>query len=327
MPEWSFQVDAAHAGRRVDRLLRRGRPDLPYARVQRLFREQQIVVNDRPVGADHRLREGDRVRILARARIEKVPASAIVPLAVLHADEQLIVVAKPAGLAVHPGKKQHTRTLLSGLLDRFGPELRRLGEARSHGLVHRLDLDTSGVLLVARTPEAHEFLLEQFRTRRVTKEYRALVAGGPPRSEGTIRLPLERVERGGRTRIRVNLRGSGRPATTDYRCLASFPRAAYLAVAPKTGRTHQIRVHLAAHGVPVCGDPIYGDPATNAWASRELGLERMFLHAARLTVRHPATDASVTFTCPLPEALRSVLERSGGEDDLSADADNASPDS
>lgn len=324
MPEWSYRVDAAHAGRRVDRIVRRGRPDLPYGLIQRLFREKQILVNDGPARADHRLREGDTVRIRASARIETVPPSASVPLEVRHEDEHLIVVAKPAGLAVHPGKKQRTRTLLSGLLERYGTELRRLGEDRSHGLVHRLDLGTSGVLLVARTVAAHESLLEQFRTRQVTKEYRALVAGDVPRPADTIQLPLERVERGGRTRVRVNLRGGGMRAQTDYRRIAAFvgaayPATAYLAVEPKTGRTHQIRVHLATVGAPVCGDPLYGNSAANTRVKRELALDRMFLHAARLTIRHPGTGVAVTYACPLPDALTSVLKRLGHPGALDAE--------
>ncbi|MBN2492101.1 MAG: RluA family pseudouridine synthase [Planctomycetes bacterium] len=309
MNEWRWRIDRAHAGRRVDGVLRAARPDLPYAHAQRLFRKQRVRVNRRPVAPDHRVQAGDVLSILTGQAVHVVPPNPAVRFDVLHEDRHVIVVAKPADVAMHPGKKQRTRTLVSGLLARFDRELRALGEERGYGLTHRLDAGTSGVVVVARTAAAHANLLAQFRRRAVRKDYRALVAGEPARAQGTVHLPLERTERAGRTRIEVGRGGEGLTAVTEYRRLGRFGSASLLGVVPRTGRMHQIRVHLGAIGCPVLGDPLYGRAGTNEWARRRLGLERMFLHAAEITFLHPGTGRALTVTAPLPPELQAVLDR------------------
>lgn len=302
-----FRVDAAHAGRRIDRLVRVLRPDLPYARIQRLFREKAVLLNGQPAAPERRVRVGDRVAIHSGANLDTVPANPSVRIDVLHEDDAVLVIGKPAGLAVLPGKKQRTRTVINGLIDRYGEEMRRLGEENSFGLAHRLDLDTSGALVVARNRDAREALLEQFRRREVRKVYHALVAGSPPRPEWSIRLPLRRVERQGRSRMQVAPGGGGVKAVTDYRLLEELDRASYLEVSPVTGRTHQIRVHLAAIGAPVLGDPLYGNRSANEDARLRLGLDRMFLHASRIEFAHPGSGDPVAVTAPLPPELEMVL--------------------
>lgn len=307
--EDDFRVDPAHGGRRIDRLIKTLRPDLPYARIQRLFREKAIRLNGNPASPDRRVRVGDQVQIRPGAGLDTVPANPSIRIEVLHEDNAVLVVDKPAGLAVLPGKKQRTRTVINGLLDRFGEELRRFGEEGSFGLAHRLDLDTSGALVVARTRNSQEVLLEQFRRREIRKVYHALVAGSPPRQELTIRLPLQRVERRGLSRMQVAPGGRGLKAVTEYRILESLDRASYLEVRPVTGRTHQIRVHLAAVGAPVLGDPIYGNRSANEDARRRLGLGRMFLHASRIVFTHPESGQQLDIAAPLPADLEAVLAR------------------
>ncbi len=306
---WKYKVNPAHAGRRIDRLLQAKRSDLPYGRIQRLFREKQVWVNLQPVPPNHRVNPGDEILIRSGAGVVEVPPNAAVEFTVLHEDRDILVVSKPAGMTVLPGSKQKTRSLVNGLLHGYEADLRPLGKDRSYGLAHRLDRDTSGILVVARNPDAHQDLLDQFRRRRVQKEYRALVAGAPPRPEGILQLPLIRGERSSRMVMQVAPGGRGQKAVTEYNVLEEFHRFSYLAVQPRTGRTHQIRVHLATLGTPVLGDPLYGIQRANTLARHRLGLERMFLHAQAIAFRHPGTDRDFRMESPLPEDLEAVLSR------------------
>lgn len=215
---------------------------------------------------------------------------------IVYEDDSLLVVDKPAGLVVHPGAGTKGETLTEQLLNDF-PALRELPR---HGLVHRLDKGTSGVLLLAKTATAATALGHQFADRSVKKRYRALVRGIPAEPTGVIDAPITRHHA---DRKKMAVRPDGRPAETRYRVVRRLTDAALLDVFPSTGRTHQIRVHLAALGHPVVGDATYGSP------NPELG--RPFLHAAELTVSHPSTGRSMTFTAPLPEELTNFLKRHG----------------
>ena len=219
---------------------------------------------------------------------------------VCHADTQLIVVNKPSGLVVHPGAGNPGGTLQNGLLHRF-PELEAVPR---FGLVHRLDAGTSGLLLVARTPGAHQKLTRDMEARRIRREYRAVTRGCPV-AGGTVDEPLGRHPR---DRLRFAVRPGGRRAVTHFRVLARFARHALLAVRLETGRTHQIRVHLAHLGFPLVGDSLY------ARGSRDFA--RPALHARALRLEHPATGRRRSFEAPLPDGLRSLLTQlAGGERD------------
>ena len=258
--------------------------------------------------ASHRVAAGERVTVAAdpaRPPVEVGPDESV-ELRVLHADDDVIVVDKPAGLVVHPGPGHQGATLVHGLLARF-PELdppdgERVGEQGRPGLVHRLDRGTSGLLVVARTPEAYESLVSQLSTHAVERVYTALVWGHPQHAHGVIDAPVGRSRR---DPLRMTVAVDGRPARTHYDVDRTFDdpiTAALLTCRLETGRTHQIRVHLSSIGHPVVGDGTYG-------VSRQsFPVPRPFLHARQLTFLHPGTGDEVTFTSPLPDDLAAVLE-------------------
>jgi 23S rRNA pseudouridine1911/1915/1917 synthase len=221
-------------------------------------------------------------------------------LRIAYEDEHLVVVDKPAGLVVHPAPGHATGTLVHGLLahDVAG------GDEDRPGIVHRLDRDTSGLMVVARSDEAYERLQNLVRSRELERRYRALVVGRPRSRSGRIEAPIGRDRR---DPMRHSLdTDTPREAVTHFEVLELYPRHALLDVRLETGRTHQIRVHLAAVDLPVAGDPMYGRP-------HELGLERQFLHAARLRLDQPFTRAPVDASSPLPDDLAAALERARAE--------------
>lgn len=235
-----------------------------------------------------------RGEIAAAGAVQPEP----VKFEVAHADDDLIVVNKPAGLVVHPGAGNPGGTLQNGLLHRF-PELESVPR---FGLVHRLDAGTTGLLLVARSAAAHQRLTHDLQARRIRREYRAVTRGCPV-AGGTIDEPLGRHPR---DRLRRAVRPGGRPAVTHYRVLHRFARNALVAVRLETGRTHQIRVHLAHAGFPLAGDSLYCRGATR--------FGRPALHAARIGLAHPATNEEIRFTASLPEDMRGLLSRLEGAD-------------
>ena len=248
-----------------------------------------------------RVREGQRVvidetKLPAAPRPQPDPA---VEVHVVHADDDVIVVDKQAGLVVHPGAGHPDGTLVNGLLHRF-PEIAGVGEAHRPGIVHRLDAGTSGLLIVARSQPAYTALVEALAAHRVERTYRTLVWGTPPNPAGMIDAPIGRDHRDP-TRMAVVV--DGRPARTEFRVLRSYDRPAELSAVRcqlQTGRTHQIRVHLAATGHPVVGDGTYGG------ARDVLEVPRPFLHAAEVALRHPISHVALQFTSTLPPDLAAV---------------------
>ncbi|MFQ5696449.1 MAG: RluA family pseudouridine synthase, partial [Terriglobia bacterium] len=228
---------------------------------------------------------------------------------VLYEDDHLIAIDKPAGMVVHAGAGRSRGTLVNALLHRF-QQLSRVGGSLRPGIVHRLDKGTSGALLVAKTDEAHRLLAEQFRRREIDKRYLALVHGRPRRGRDTIRLPVAR-DRVRRTRMTTRRR-PGREAVTEYRVLQENRGFSLLEVGLRTGRTHQIRVHLAALGHPVVGDTTYGAPRRLHLDNLSLPtLNRNFLHAASLRLRHPITGKPLAVRAALPGELEAWLRRLG----------------
>jgi 23S rRNA pseudouridine1911/1915/1917 synthase len=288
------------AGERLDVFLARRIPDFARAQFQRLIDKGFVFVNGERKKPSLKLRSGDRIE----ADIEipepgPVEAEAI-PLAVLYEDEAIAVIDKPAGMVVHPGAGARTGTLVHALLHRY-PGIRGVGEEDRPGIVHRLDKETSGVILVARTAAAHIELKRQFKAREVKKVYLALVVGRPAREEGSFDWPIGRHHRHGeRMSIKTD---KPRTAITDYRTIRSYGEFTLLEVRPLTGRTHQIRVHLAAAGHPVAGDRRYGSRKNDGPR-----FPRFFLHARELSFTHPVTGARMTFAAPLPAALEAVLD-------------------
>ena len=221
------------------------------------------------------------------------------PLDIIFENDQIIVVNKPSGMVVHPGAGNHTGTLVNALLAHF-PPIRDVGAVDRPGIVHRLDKETSGVMVFAKTEKAYRWLVKQFKSQDVYKSYLALVDGHPPTPTGRIEAPIARDSRT-RTRMVVGVQGQGKPAVSEYHLLREFNRHTLLEVHPITGRTHQIRVHLSYLGVPVVGDTLYGRRRPS------ISLGRIFLHAKTLQLRLPGERNLRNFEAPVPDALQSVL--------------------
>ena len=226
-----------------------------------------------------------------------VPQPEAIPLAIVYEDEHMIVVDKPAGMAVHPGAGHSEHTLVNALLAHC-PDLPGIGGVQRPGIVHRLDKDTSGLIVVAKDEKAHAGLTRQLSERRMHKTYLALVEGGLEPPEAMIDAPIGR-DPNNRQRMTILYDGRGREAQTRYKVREYMDGYTYVEASPITGRTHQIRVHLASLLHPIVGDGVYGKP------SKLVG--RQFLHAWRLTLQHPITDAEMSFEAPLPEDLEWAL--------------------
>lgn len=296
-----LQVD--EACERLDRYLARTLPGVSRSRVQRLIRQGRVTLDGEAAKPRTPVEPGMQVvvRIPPPASDEVAPQP--IPLDVLYEDDDLLVVNKPAGMVVHPAHGHREGTLVNALLARY-PDL-VVGEAGRAGIVHRLDRDTSGLIVVAKTGEALEHLRRQFKGRAVKKTYLALVHGRPPAPEGIIEAA---VGRNPRQRQRMAVVPGGRAARSRYRLLEVLGDYSLLAVSPETGRTHQIRVHLAWLGVPVAGDRVYGRERGARQARKGLGLGRQFLHAWRLSFERPAGKGALELEAPLPADLDRVLQ-------------------
>jgi 23S rRNA pseudouridine1911/1915/1917 synthase len=304
----TFKIDAHEAGARLDAYLASHVEDWSRARLQRLIEAEDVLVNGKPAKPSYKLREHDELEVELTAPSSTTFAPEPIPIEIVYEDETVVVVNKPAGLVVHPAAGIHSGTLANALVYHF-QQLPDGGAGVRPGIVHRLDRDTSGLLVVAKTEAALENLSDQFRDRTVFKSYVALVHGRVNTDSGRIDQPLAR-DPANRTRMAV-VRG-GRSALSLYRVRLRFDRFTLLDVELKTGRTHQIRVHLAWLKHPVVGDETYGagrdnniqDPQLRA---RVRNLGRHFLHAEKLAFSHPATNKRVEFTSALPPELAGLL--------------------
>ncbi len=272
------------------------------ADAQRAIAEGRVLVDGTARPKSYRLAGGERLA-LDLAGSEELPREGPA-VAVRHQDPYLLVISKPPGLPTHPTAARRTGTLVNRLLG-MGLALSKTGGSLRPGIVHRLDAGTSGLLIVAKDDETHEALAAMFRHRSIERRYLALVRGLVEHDRFAVEAPLGR--RGARVVVR---RSAGKPATTKFEAKERFERATLLEAAPRTGRTHQIRVHLAAVGYPILGDRAYGGGGDDA---KRLGLSRPFLHAGRLSFAHPRTGARVEVEDPLPPDLEEALRRVRGE--------------
>jgi 23S rRNA pseudouridine1911/1915/1917 synthase len=313
VPQRAVVAEAA-AGARLDKWL----GDLPgmasREMARRLILEGAVTLNGRPAEPSRHVRSGDAVEYtVPLPSATGIPAEAV-PLTVLYEDAALIVVDKPAGVPMHPGPGHRRGTLVNFLLAHC-LDLSGIGGSLRPGIVHRLDKDTSGVVVAAKSDAAHQHLAAQFKAHTVHRLYRALVVGRPPRAKGTIDVPLARQEA---YRIKRGVNARGKRAVTHWELERRLGPFALLRLRLETGRTHQIRVHLAHAGWPVLGDPLYGqarhrglrlDPALLAVLE---GLQRQALHAAELGFTHPHSGAWLQFSSPLPPDLQAVLAALAG---------------
>ena len=316
------------SGQRLDHFIATQLEGVSRSRVQLLLEQGDVSVNGAPAKASLKLRGGEQILITGEphpAPLKATPQD--IPLDVVFEDKHLAVINKPAGMMVHAGAGQsedarNSNTLVNALLFRFKALSATGGDLRP-GIVHRLDKETSGLIIVAKNDVAHRKLAQQFSRREIKKRYRALVHGWPAKDRGRINLPISRDQV---RRTRMTTRGSGgRAAVTHYevreRIDSPYGKFALLDVRIETGRTHQIRVHMASLGHPIVGDSLYGAPqelkpagrarpaasSTASVAPSVLKLGRNFLHAAALEFRHPRTGEPLSFEAPLPESLRGFL--------------------
>jgi 23S rRNA pseudouridine1911/1915/1917 synthase len=289
------EIPDACGGMRLDQALARLFPQYSRSRLQAWLRSGNIRLDGAAAPAKRLVSGGERVELNPPAAPVAVPAAQRMRLKIVHEDADLLVIDKPAGLVVHPGAGVPDRTLLNALLA-HEPALAQVPRA---GIVHRLDKDTSGLIVVAKNVSSQASLARQLAERTMRRTYLALVHGDPPAS-GTIDAP---IGRDARQRTRMAITHRGRPARTAYRVLERFGRAALVECRLETGRTHQIRVHFQHIRHPLVGDPVY-----QRGTRRSLGFPRQALHAVELTLRHPRDGRAMTWRSPLPRDLRRLLE-------------------
>ncbi len=292
-------MDSANAGLRLDVFLARENLNLSRTYLQQLIAAKMVMVNEAPSKANYRVKTGDKIvlQIPPPRKLQLTPEN--IPLDICFEDEDIIVLNKPRGMVVHPAPGNYTGTLVNALLYHC-KDLSGITGTLRPGIVHRLDKDTSGLLVVTKNDNAHQSLVRQLKERKVSRCYLALVYGNCVKDKDTINLPLGRDPRC-RKRMAVVM-SNGRPAITHYKVISRFGGYTFLSLRLETGRTHQIRVHLAYIGHPVVGDPKYGPRRP------DFNLKGQFLHAATLGFCHPRTKAYLEFTVPLPDELRNILD-------------------
>lgn len=306
----TFLVTTDNAGTRLDAFLASQIEGWSRSRLQRLIEDEDVLVNDKQAKASYKVREGDTIDV----DLVEIPVAVFepedIPLDVVFEDEFLAVINKPAGMVVHPGAGVQSGTLANAIAHRFKVQSTKFKDESRVGIVHRLDKDTSGLIVVAKTDEMHEALSEQFRLREVYKSYVALVHGSPEQNTGKIEASIGRNKH---NRLRMKVATSGRSALSLWKVRTRYDKFTLLDVEIKTGRTHQIRVHLAYINHPVVGDEIYNEGRDNTVADINIrnairSMGRFFLHAERLSFTHPKTGERMEFVQETPGELQNFLE-------------------
>ena len=290
---YDFVID--RSGTRLDKYVGEKCPELSRTYAQRLIADGYVTVNDRVVKPGLKLGIGDRLRVAIPPTTPGLLLPEAIPLNIIYENDDLLVVDKPAGLTVHPAPGHPNHTLVNAILFHF-PDLADVNDSLRPGVVHRLDKDTSGVMLVAKNRTAQLNLADQFKTHSVFKAYLVLVKGHLTPESGIIEAPMGRDPR---NRKRMAVVAEGKEARTEYRVIKYIDNYTLLDVMPETGRTHQIRVHLSAIGYPVVGDKVYGVKSSY--------LSRQFIHASRLGFKLPSTGKYIEFTSELPRDLEQAL--------------------
>ena len=288
-------------GERIDKALSVLVDSVSRSFVQKLIREGAVFVGEKPVKANYRLRIDDVVSFELPENEEPDILPEDIPLSILYEDEDILVVDKPKGMVVHPAAGHYSGTLVNAVMYHCGNSLSGINGVMRPGIVHRIDRDTTGSLVICKNDMAHRALAEQFKVHSITRKYRAICMGVLKEDEGTIHKPLVRDPKD-RKRMAVTMKGNGKDAVTHYRVLERFRNHTYIECELETGRTHQIRVHMASIGHPLLGDEVYGS-GKNAYH-----LEGQTLHAWKLGFLHPRTLEHVEFDAPLPEYFQKLLQ-------------------
>lgn len=301
-----YVADDSDRGKRLDAFIAE-RTELSRSAAARLIEDGCALVDGEKKAKKYTVRPGDRVEIERPEckDCEAVPEN--IPLNVVYEDSDIIVINKPSGMVVHPAPGNYSGTLVNALLYHCGDSLSGIGGVTRPGIVHRIDKDTSGLLVVAKNDFSHTALCDELKVHGIVREYRALVVGGFSTDEGTVDLPIGRhpVDR---KKMAVIRDGTAREAVTHYRVMERFGGITYLALELETGRTHQIRVHMSHTGHPLLGDPVYAKSKCRFEALHPALFDGQMLHARRLTLTHPRTGERMCFECPLPENFERALE-------------------
>lgn len=296
-----INLTAETTGERIDRFLSENLENLSRSYIQKLLKEEKIRVNEKAVKANYKVAAGDdiRVQIPEPETLDVVPED--IPLDILYEDDDILVVNKPKGMVVHPSPGHYSHTLVNAILWHCGDRLSAINGVLRPGIVHRIDMDTTGSLLVCKNDRAHQILAEELKEHAITRRYHAIVYGNLKEDTGTVNAPLGRhpVDRKKMSTKSPN----GRHAVTHYRVLERFGDYTYIECELETGRTHQIRVHMSSIGHPILGDAVYGP------AKCPFRLRGQTLHAKILGITHPSTGEYMEFDAPLPEYFTRLLEQ------------------
>ena len=288
-------------GERIDIFLARELPDLTRSGVQKLLEQGQVSLRGAPIKKNHKTEAGAVYSVIL-PELKEIPLVAQdIPLDVINEDEDLLVINKPKGMVVHPAAGHEDGTLVNALLHHCGDSLSGINGEKRPGIVHRIDMDTTGLLIVAKNDFAHRHLSDQLKDHSLSRTYECIVRGGFRQEEGTVDAPIGRHPTD-RKRMAVTDKNS-REAVTHWKVLGSYGQYTHVQCRLETGRTHQIRVHMAHIGHPIAGDPVYGIHKP------ELGLSSQCLHARKLRFIHPRTEEAVELSCPLPEEFEKALKK------------------
>lgn len=299
-----FTVAAEDGGMRIDKYLSMYCEELSRSYLQKLLKEQEVLVNEKAVKSNYKVSPGETVQLSLPEAVEPEIEAEEMDLDILYEDEDIILINKPKGMVVHPAAGHYSGTLVNGLMAHCRDSLSGINGVMRPGIVHRIDMDTTGVIIVCKNDMAHNSIAEQLKEHSITRKYYAVVHGVLKADEGTINAPIGRhpVDR---KKMSINEK-NGREAVTHYRVLERFKQFTYVECQLETGRTHQIRVHMASAGHPILGDQVYG-PAKSPFR-----LNGQTLHAGVLGIIHPKSGAYMEFTAPLPEYFEDLLRKLRG---------------
>ncbi len=302
MKQDTFELEAEYEGERLDKYLSILYPEQSRSFFQKLIKDGHVLVNDTPEKANYRLRVEDLISVTIPDAVETPIVPENIPLDILYEDDDLLVVNKPKGMVVHPSAGHYTGTLVNAIMYHCKDSLSGINGEIRPGIVHRIDMDTTGSLIVCKNDESHLFIAEQIKEHSVTRKYRGIVYGGVSDDEGTIDAPIGRHPT---DRKKMAIVPNGKPAITHYRVLQRFERYTYMEFQLETGRTHQIRVHMASIGHPLLGDAVYSN------GKSPYHLQGQTLHAMTIGFIHPTTRKYLEITAPLPEYFEKILRDLG----------------
>lgn len=295
-----FLVPDGDEGERIDRYLSAACGDVSRSYLQRLLKEGRVLANHKPVKASYRVQEGDLIQLEIPQAVEPEILAEPMDLDILYEDSDIILINKPKGMVVHPAAGHYTQTLVNGLMYHCKGQLSGINGVLRPGIVHRIDMDTTGVIIACKNDAAHNSIAAQLKEHSITRRYEAIVHGVIKEEEGTVDAPIGRHPTD-RKRMSINDK-NGKAAVTHYRVKERFRQFTYIECSLETGRTHQIRVHMASLHHPLLGDAVYGPSRCPV-----PGLRGQTLHAGILGIRHPRTGEYMEFCAPLPEYFKNLL--------------------